>query len=172
MKKYRSPYEAYPFLSEDSEDLRCDFEIMTDRLASLTGLLASLCMEEDLKEELRKVCQLIYHLNPSLRTFFSIKEEEIDFLIGRVGELKIKNENRFERFVLPLGSKRASLSHVLRADAKALVRLTYRYAENNQVDERVLDFSNLLSGYFFLLALELNALDGVDEIEYKSRNYK
>ena len=33
------------------------------------------------------------------------------------------------------------------------------------------DFINLLSGYFFVLAMKLNALDGVDEIPYISRNY-
>ena len=35
---YRSPYEAYPFLADAPEDLRCDFEIMTDRMSSETGL--------------------------------------------------------------------------------------------------------------------------------------
>ena len=38
-KMYRSPYEAYPYLSSKPEDLRCDFELMTDELASMTGLL-------------------------------------------------------------------------------------------------------------------------------------
>ena len=33
MELYQSPYEAYPFLSDDSEDLRCDFELLTDELA-------------------------------------------------------------------------------------------------------------------------------------------
>ena len=32
MKLYRSPYEAYPFLADADEDLRCDFEILTDKL--------------------------------------------------------------------------------------------------------------------------------------------
>ena len=36
---YRSLYEAYPFLADAPEDLRCDFEIMTDRMSSETGLL-------------------------------------------------------------------------------------------------------------------------------------
>ena len=169
MKKYRSPYEAYPFLSEDSRDLRCDFEILTDEMASLTGLLASLCQEDYLKEELTFVSEIIYHLNPSLRTFFSVRDEELAFLLARVGELEEENSSRFKRFVLPLGSSRASLSHVLRAKAKELVRLIYRYSETNTVDEKIIDLANILSGYFFLLALELNKRDGLEEIEYRSR---
>ena len=30
MKLYRSPYEAYPFLSDADGDLRCDYEILKD----------------------------------------------------------------------------------------------------------------------------------------------
>lgn len=41
MKKiYRSPYEAYPFLADEARKYDCDFEILTDEIASLTGLLA------------------------------------------------------------------------------------------------------------------------------------
>ena len=35
----------------------------------------------------------------------------------------------------------------------------------------LVDVCNLLSGYFFLLALKLNALAGADEEKYVSRNY-
>lgn len=172
-KKYRSPHEAYPFLADPSEDLRCDFEIMTDRLASMTGLLASLCPERDLKEELLFVDEMIYHLNPSLRTFFSLSQEEIDFLIRRVGELEKENAQRYQSFVLPAGSTRGSLAHVLRADAKALVRLLYRYQEKSEpIAPQVYDTLNLLSGYFFQMAMKFNHLDGLDEIPYVSRNYK
>ncbi|NLY36191.1 MAG: ATP--cob(I)alamin adenosyltransferase [Tissierellia bacterium] len=172
-KRYRSPYEAYPFLSDASEDLRCDFEIMTDRLASMTGLLASLCDEEELKEELLKIDEMIYHLNPSLRTFFSIEQEEIEFLVKRIGELEASNAHLYDKFVLPAGSQRGSLAHVLRADSKAIVRLLYRFEEKaNKVEPSIFDFANLLSGYFFQLAMKFNTIDGVGEIPYKSRNYK
>ena len=36
---------------------------------------------------------------------------------------------------------------------------------------RLLDLANLLSGYFFYLALHLNEVEGVDEVPYVSRNY-
>ena len=41
MEIYRSPYEAYPFLAAQYDDLRCDFDISTDQLSSLIGLLSS-----------------------------------------------------------------------------------------------------------------------------------
>ena len=56
MELYRSPYEAYPFLSDDSGDLRCDFELLTDEMASAVGLLRAQVEDPDLKSELLCVC--------------------------------------------------------------------------------------------------------------------
>ena len=180
MSVYRSPYEAYTFLSDASNDLRCDFEILTDRISSETGLLASLCPER--REELLKVDELIYHANPSLRTKFTIRPEEIEWLNDRVQELGAATKeirSRFilpggaARFVLPAGSTRACVAHILRTDGKKLVRMLYRHAENGgKVAEGLFDFANLVSGYFFFLALWLNIQDNVAEVPFDSRNYR
>ena len=76
MSLYRSPYEAYPFLCDAGEDLRCDFELLTDEMASRTGLLRAQVKDEALKAELLWVCELIYHMNPTLRTRLTVTEEE------------------------------------------------------------------------------------------------
>lgn len=171
MKTYRSPYEAYPFLSDAKDDLRCDFEILTDRMASMTGLLASLCPEY--REELLRMDELIYHANPGLRTFFSVTDEEVNWLKTRTDELNEQTKGLCSRFVVPAGTPRACVAHVLRTDGKKLVRMIYRHMEGGgKADERLIDFANLVSGYFFLLALMLNRLDGFEEIPFASRNYR
>ncbi len=170
MKLYRSPYEAYPFLSDADGDLRCDYEILTDRMASETGLLAALCPER--RDELLAIDELIYHANASLRTFLSLKPEEIDWLRARTEALEAETAGLCDRFVLPAGSPRACVAHVLRTDGKRLVRLLYRFAQRGgKVEDALFDFANLLSGYFFLLALALNHADGVPERPFESRNY-
>ena len=171
MKLYRSPYEAYPFLADADDDLRCDFEILTDKMSSETGLLASLCPER--REELIKIDELIYHANPTLRTFMSIAPEEIEWLKDLVDRLTEETKGLCARFVLPAGTPRACVAHVLRTDGKQLVRLLYRHAQRGgRVEEALLDFANLVSGYFFLLALWLNHRDGFEEIPFESRNYR
>ena len=171
MKLYRSPYEAYPFLSDSAVDLRCDFEILTYRIASTTGLLASLCPER--RDELLQVDELIYHANPTLRTFLSLHTEEIDWLKERVEALQIETKGLCDHFVLPAGTPRACVAHILRTDCKKLVRMLYRHAESGgRVEEALFDFANLISGYFFLLALLLNHLDGYEERPFVSRNYQ
>lgn len=171
MKLYRSPYEAYPFLADADDDLRCDFEIMTDRMSSTIGLMASLCPER--RAELLKIDELMYHANPSLRTFMSIAAEEIAWLNERLEQLRKETEGLCERFVLPAGTPRACVAHILRTDGKRLVRMLYRYAQRGgRVEESLFDFVNLVSGYFFMLALWLNHEDGFEEIPFESRNYR
>lgn len=171
MALYRSPYEAYPFLCDADDDLRCDFELVTDELASGAGLLRSQVKDQVLAEELLWACELIYHLNPSLRTSLSVTEEETVRLAAMVE--KLQEESTVHGFVLPCGCQSACTAHLLRVKAKCLVRLLYRYLQRgNEVPDRLLDLCNLLSGYFFLLALKLNALNGVEERGYHSRNYQ
>ena len=172
-KVYRSKYEAYPFLGDTANDLRCDFEILSDEIASLTGLLRAQIKDESLRAELAFICELIYHINPTLRTRLTVTAEELQHLEALVERLQNQAGARCKQFVLPMGSPSGALAHVLRARCKALVRLLYRYSYQGQpVDELLLDITNLLSGYFFYLALQLNAVDGVEEVAYISRNYR
>lgn len=171
MAVYRSPYEAYPFLCDADDDLRCDFELLTDELASGAGLLRSRITEQALADELLWVCELIYHMNPTLRTFLSVTEEETARLAAAVDRLQA--ESGVHGFVLPCGCQSACTAHLLRVKAKCLVRLLYRYLQRGgKVPDGLFDLANLLSGYFFLLALKLNALNGVEERVYHSRNYR
>lgn len=172
-KPYRSKYEAYPFLSDDSDDLRCDFEIFTDEITSHIGLLRSLVKDENIQNELLKIGELVYHINPSLRTFVSVTEDELNWLEASTNRIYIGVKERCKKFVLPQGCKTAAHAHIIRVKCKSLVRMLYRYNYlGNEVPNILLDFANLLSGYFFNLALRLNDLNDVDEIEFISRNYK
>lgn len=171
-KIYRSPYEAYPFLSDESEDLRCDFELLTDELSSGTGALRAQMEDAALAEELLWVSEIIYHLNPTLRTRLTVTAEECGRLDAAVQRLQKQAEGRCHLFVLPVGCAAACEAHLLRVKAKQLVRLLYRHVrQGHAVEPLTLDLANLLSGYFFSLALVLNALVGVEEVPFASRNY-
>lgn len=173
MNVYRSPYEAYPFLCDPSEDLRCDFELLTDEMSSRTGLLRAQVKDPQLREELLWICELIYHINPTLRTRLTVTEEETRRLFQAASRLKEECGHRCKLFVLTQGCEAACTAHLLRVQGKQLVRLIYRWIEKgNEVPSRLLDLANLLSGYFFYLALRLNELEGVDEVSYESRNYR
>lgn len=168
-KIYRSRDEAYPFLSERPESLICDFEILTDEIASMAGLLAAKAPEE-FREEILKTEELVYHLNPAIRTFLSLTEEEYAWLEGRYRAYRKEFEQ--VRFVLPAGTEAACMAHLIRVKCKELARLMYRIAyAGGQVPERAFDFAGLLSNYFFYLALKINQSQALGEREFISRNY-
>lgn len=172
MEVYHSPYEAYPFLSDAGDDLRCDFELLTDQMASRTGLLRAQVQNEALREELLWVCALIYHINPTLRTRLTVTAEERDKLFAMANRLKEECGGRCALFVLTQGCEAACTAHLLRVEGKCLVRLLYRHSQQGHpVPPMLLDLANLLSGYFFYLALKLNEMADVPEIPYVSRNY-
>jgi ATP:cob(I)alamin adenosyltransferase len=175
-------YLSYCFLYDDPEDLRCDFEILSDEIASLIGLLRSLTGDEVIRDELCKLNELMYHINPALRTKTAVTEEELEWLHRRVEEIQAEVRDSFDsaaskrgnapRFVIPQGCTAASFSHIIRNKCKTLVRLLYRHQQQgNTVDDIIFDFINLYSGYFYSLALKLNKDNDVTETEFISRVY-
>lgn len=175
-------YLAYTYLYEDTADLKCDFEILSDEISSMIGLLRSLIDDGDLRQDLSKINELMYHINPVLRTSAKVTGEELDWLLGKTQGLREAVQDSLSRFsaprgknpvfVLPQGCTAAAYSHVIRNKCKALVRLLSRYKQQgNQVEEILFDFINLYSGYFYFLALKLNRDQGVEEVEFISRAY-
>jgi cob(I)alamin adenosyltransferase len=173
---------AYTFLYDDPADLRCDFEIATDETASMIGFLRSHIDDGALREELCRLNELMYHINPCLRTKMTISAEELNWLNGRVEEIQREIREDFDaaappgkskaRFVVPQGCPAAAYSHIIRNKCKALVRLMYRHREQgNNVDDMLFDCVNLFSGYFYSLALKLNRDGGIAETEFISRVY-
>jgi ATP:cob(I)alamin adenosyltransferase len=172
---------AYCYLYDDPADLKCDFEIATDEMSSMIGLLRSLVDDEKLKDELIRINELMYHINPSLRTTVKVTAEELKWLEGIVENLQRETADSFNSFpperkltfVLPQGSSAACYSHIIRNRCKALARLLYRHkAQGNTADDILFDFINLYSGYFYFLALKLNKVAGIKETPFTSRNYK
>lgn len=172
MESYKG-YKAYPFLYDKPNDLRCDFEILTDEITSFIGLMKAYVTDKVISKELEKLGMLMYHVNPALRMKTEITPEEMDWLFERCKVYTVELRNKFDKFVLPQGSKSASYGHVIRTKCKSMVRLMHRHRENgNNVDEILFDFANLTSQYFFLISLKLNDIEGVEEIEFASRSYK
>jgi cob(I)alamin adenosyltransferase len=166
-------YSSYPFLYDDVNDLRCDFEILTDEISSQIGLLISFVDNEDIKQELRFIAEMVYHINPSLRKPYEIKDSEFDQILAYTTTMNDEYRHIYVDFVLPLGNSAASQSHVIRNKFKAVTRLLHRHKENgNEVDPRLDDITNLLSQYFFYLALKINYLSNVEEVKFVSRSYK
>jgi ATP:cob(I)alamin adenosyltransferase len=172
---------AYSFLYEDASDLRCDFEILSDEIASMIGLLRSLVDDQEIQDELARINELMYHINPSLRTKVTVTADELQWLEERAEKLKRETRDSLGGFsgkpgkpifVIPQGCAAAAHSHIIRNRCKALARLLSRHEQQgNKVEELLFDFVNLYSNYFYYLALKLNKDQGVGETHFISRVY-
>jgi len=178
-----SKYLAYYYLYEDTAELKCDFEILTDEISSMIGLLRSLMSDADktaepsMADDLCKLNELMYHINPSLRTWVTVTEEELEWLNQKTLQLQKATEEGLPKsggltFFIPQGCTPAAYSHVIRNKCKTLVRLLSRFKQQgNEVEEILFDFANLYSGYFYFLALWFNMNHGEKESLFKSRVY-
>jgi cob(I)alamin adenosyltransferase len=178
-----SEFLAYSFLYDDAADLKCDFELLSDEISSMIGLLRSLLDETDmaadknLAGDLSRINELMYHINPSLRTKVMVSADELAWLHEKTMRLQDAVQDGLPKgggftFFIPQGCMQAAYSHVIRCKCKILVRLLSRYQQQgNPVDEMLFDFTNLYAGYFYSLALWLNKIHGVEERQFKSRVY-
>lgn len=158
----RSKYEAYPFLSE--KKILCDYELITDRFASEIGAIYPLVEEYD-KENIAKMCELVYHMNACIRT----KKPPLDSDVELVLSIGRMYKNKVNSFMLPLSdSVVGGKCHLLRVRAKDVVRLLYKIDETFEVDQRLFDIFNILSQIFFDLAIKYTEKG----IEFTSRVYK
>ncbi len=164
-------YLSYPFLYEDK--LIVDFELMTDEITSYIGLAVSLTKNQELKEELQKIGELVYHLNPCVRKKTSLEDDEVVWLNNRYNYYLENTKNRDTLFVLPGGSELASNLHIIRCKSKQLVRLLHHISSSGvSIADSIFDFANIMANYFFVVALYVNKILDVKEIPFTSRVYK
>ena len=75
-------------------------------------------------------------------------------------------------FILPGGSRAASLAHVCRTVCRRAERAIYRVAAEAEIDETLLRYVNRLSDYFFALAKKINHSAGQEEYFWRPREKK
>ena len=82
-------------------------------------------------------------------------EREIDRMQRTVPEI--------DTFVLPGGSPAAAQAHVCRTVCRRVERGVVGLAQEHAVDAAIMEYVNRLGDYFFVLALNLNFIEGVAE---------
>ena len=75
-------------------------------------------------------------------------------------------------FILPGGTRAASLAHICRTVCRRAERAIYRVAAEADIDETLLRYVNRLSDYFFALAKKINHSAGQEEYFWRPREKK
>ena len=99
---------------------------------------------------------------PEIRaTFTNHLELDMDLMEAGLPEMK--------SFVLPGGHPSVSACHIARCVCRRAERLCVALKEAEPVENEILVYLNRLSDYFFVLARQLTADFGVEEIPWKSK---
>ncbi|WHY26584.1 cob(I)yrinic acid a,c-diamide adenosyltransferase [Bacillus velezensis] len=159
----------------DKDSLRVESYGTIDELNSFVGLaLAELSGKrgfEDLTAELLNIQHVLFDCGGDLAIItekrdYKLKEESVSFLEMRI-DAYTEEAPELKRFILPGGSKAASLLHVARTITRRAERQVVALMKTEESHEMVLRYLNRLSDYFFAAARAVNVRSGIDDVEYE-----
>ncbi len=138
-----------------------------DELNSFVGLLLCEDMPADLRDELVTVQHDLFDLGGELCIpgYQMIKDEQVARLDGLLekynADLPVLKE-----FILPAGSRAASLAHVCRTVCRRAERSVVELAEAQPVNDTVRQYLNRLSDLMFVMARVINLGSGGSEPQW------
>ncbi|MCY8462827.1 cob(I)yrinic acid a,c-diamide adenosyltransferase [Bacillus spizizenii] len=159
----------------DKDSLRVESYGTIDELNSFVGLaLAELSRQpgfEDLTAELLIIQHELFDCGGDLaivtdRKDYKLTEESVSFLETRI-DAYTAEAPELKKFILPGGSKGASLLHAARTITRRAERRVVTLMKSEEIHETVLRYLNRLSDYFFAAARVVNVRSGIDDVEYE-----
>ena len=152
-------------------DIRINSYGTVDELNSFIGLLVTYIEEQETIDLLAEMQNVLFNIGCNLAMGDNFKKElkesvvtnklienvekAIDRMQAAIPELK--------SFVIPGGSRSASIAHVCRTVCRRAERLIIALDETSEVDKNLLAYINRLSDYFFILSRYLNNIENVAE---------
>ncbi len=157
------------------DDIRIEAYGTVDELNSVIGLLMSAYENPELHVLLQTIQSRLFTVGSNLASDpskdmitpdlteedISTIEEEIDRIQSIVPPLK--------HFILPGGNSAISVAHLARTVCRRAERRCVALAHHSVVDPIILLYLNRLSDYFFVVAREIAAREGVEEIKWMPR---
>jgi cob(I)alamin adenosyltransferase len=154
---------------------RIDAYGTVDELNSFIGLAITEVRSENVKNVLYKLQNQLFVLGSDLASpdmqenkknnlrlpseYIGETEKSIDFFEEKLEELK--------NFILPGGSKAASLLHICRTVSRRAERLVVSLLSEEQIDKNIVIYLNRLSDLFFVLSRFENKISGIPDIIWK-----
>ncbi|WP_457281837.1 cob(I)yrinic acid a,c-diamide adenosyltransferase [Polaromonas sp. P5_D5] len=140
-----------------------------DELNSHIGVLLCEELPPGVRELLVEVQHQLFNLGGELSIpgFELLKPEAVALLDDALAEHNAKLP-RLAEFILPAGSRAASLAHVCRTVARRAERSVVALGAAEPVKESPRHYLNRLSDLLFVLSRVLNRMNGGDDVYWKS----
>lgn len=168
-------------LSDGTRTSKCCLRLESygtvDELNSHIGLLISLTKNKDINQILIQVQNCLFCMGAMLSTppdsqhisRCSITEEQVYDMEQTIDRLH-EGLPVWKGFTLPGGTQAAAQAHICRVVCRRAERIICALSIEQPVDKNLMAYINRLSDMFYVLALHLNFLAGVDEILWSPQN--
>ena len=158
-------------VSKDSSRVRAMGDV--DELNSHLGVLLCEPMPETVKALLVEVQHQLFNLGGELSIpgFELLKGEAVVALDDALANFNAELP-KLQEFILPAGTRAASLAHVCRTVARRAEREVVALGNAEALNDAPRQYLNRLSDLMFVLARVLNRMDGGDDVYWKSERLK
>ena len=140
-----------------------------DELNSNIGVLLCETMPDSVRTLLVEVQHQLFNLGGELSIpgFELLKPEAVALLDAALDEHNAALP-RLAEFILPAGSRAASLAHVCRTVARRAERAVVALGAEEKLNDAPRQYLNRLSDLLFVLSRVLNRMNGGDDVYWKS----
>ena len=158
-------------VSKDSSRVRAMGDV--DELNSHLGVLLCEPMPETVRALLVEVQHQLFNLGGELSIpgFELLKGEAVVALDEALANFNAALP-KLQEFILPAGTRAASLAHVCRTVARRAEREVVALGNAEALNDAPRQYLNRLSDLMFVLARVLNRMDGGDDVYWKSERLK
>ena len=157
------------------DDPRVEAYGAVDELNSQIGVARALVKNKRLSEILKHLQEDLFVLGGDLAN------ELVNAKIPRIGKSQLESLEkitdeldselpRLRRFILPGGSLAGAELHVARAVCRRAERRIVNLTKTESVNPEILPFVNRLSSFLFVLARDINKMEGTREEEWVREN--
>ncbi|MDB5946037.1 MAG: ATP:cob(I)alamin adenosyltransferase, partial [Ramlibacter sp.] len=154
-------------VSKDS--LRIDAMGEVDELNSHIGVLLCEAMPPAVRELLVEVQHQLFNLGGELSIpGFELLKPDALLALDQALEQYNGELPRLQEFILPAGTRAASVAHVCRTVARRAERAVVALGAIEAVQDAPRQYLNRLSDLLFVLARVLNRMNGGDDVYWKS----
>jgi cob(I)alamin adenosyltransferase len=144
------------------DDARIEAAGQVDELSSVLGIVAAFSEDGELRETITKIQRTLFVVGADLATPAGEKIAIPRLSPSKVGELEELIDKvdadlpKIESFILPGGSKTASLMHLARTICRKAERCVVTLDRYEKVNEAIPIYLNRLSDLLFVLARSIN----------------
>jgi cob(I)alamin adenosyltransferase len=140
-----------------------------DELNSNIGVLLCEDMPQDVRDVMVEIQHQLFNLGGELSIpgFELLKEEAVQALDETLETYNAKLP-KLEEFILPAGTRGASLAHVCRTVARRAERAVVALGNEEAIADAPRQYLNRLSDLMFVVARVLNRRNGGDDVYWKS----